>query len=79
MSKIPHEFVLIFQHDHVIVRPVDFSVIVNTMKKHPINYIGIMNKSVFKLPHELDQHMLLRKYLCDKIGYYPTKIKHDHE
>jgi len=24
------------------------------MRKHPINYIGFMNKSVNKLPHTLD-------------------------
>jgi hypothetical protein len=38
-----------------------------------------MNKSVFKLAHELDQHMPLRKYFCEKIGYHPTVVKHNHE
>jgi hypothetical protein len=79
MSKISHDFVLIFQHDHVFCRPCDFSTIVGVMKKHPINYIGMMNKSVKKLPFELDQHLGMRKYFCDKVGYFPTKVRHDHE
>lgn len=54
MSKIHHEFVLIFQHDHILCMPCDFSAIIKTMKLHPINYIGMMNKSVRKLPFELD-------------------------
>lgn len=39
----------------------------------------MMNKSVVKLSHELDQHMGLRKYFCEKIGYHPTNVRHDHD
>jgi hypothetical protein len=48
------------------------------MKTHPINYIGLMNKSVAKLPYEFDQHKGLRKYFCDKVDYHPTDVRHDH-
>ena len=48
------------------------------MKKHPINYIGLMNRSVKKLPHELDQHLPLRKYFSELVGYQSPNKKHEH-
>jgi len=42
------------------------------MKENPINYIGFYNKSVFKLPHTLDQNMELRAYFSEKVGYRST-------
>lgn len=52
--------------------------IVNCMKKHPINYIGIMNRSVKKLPHEIDQHLPLRRYFSELVGYQSPNKKHEH-
>jgi len=78
MSKMPQPFVMIFQHDHVFLRQINIAQLIRQMKQHPINYIGFMNRSVRNLPHELDQHLELRRYLSEKVGYKPNKVKHDH-
>ncbi len=54
MKKYSQPFVLVFQHDHIFERIIDINILVETMKKYPINYIGFMNKSVSKLPFTLD-------------------------
>lgn len=54
MQQATQPFVLVFQHDHMLLRKIDFHLVVSTMQKHPINYIGFMNKSVNKLPFTLD-------------------------
>ena len=37
-----------------------------------------MNRSVKKLPHELDQHLPLRKYFSELVGYQSPNKKHEH-
>lgn len=79
MAKTTQPFAMIFQHDHVFLREINHFHLIEQMKTHPINYIGFFNKSVRTIPHELDQNLILRKYIADKIGYQPDKVKHDHE
>lgn len=71
MALNPQPFVLIFQHDHVFLRKMDLYHLVETMKKHPINYIGFYNKSVETAPVELHQTLKLRSYF-NQITNYQT-------
>jgi len=57
----------------------DIVPLVEAMRKHPINYIGFMNKSVNKLPHTLDENMNLRKYFVELTKYKPEVGKHNHQ
>jgi hypothetical protein len=79
MLNVEQPFVMIFQHDHMFLRTMDIFTVVETMKNHPLNYIGFMNKSVSKLPFTLDQDPNLRKYFSALINYQTTTPKHDHE
>ena len=79
MAKYPQPFVLVFQHDHVFLRKMDIFTVVQTMKQHPINYIGFMNKSVNKLPHTWDENMNLRTYFVELVKYKPEVGKHNHK
>jgi len=45
------------------------------MKKHPINYIGFVNKSVETAPVELHQNLKLRAYFNQLTGYQPTEVR----
>ena len=67
MTISPQPFVLVFQHDHIFLKKIDLNKIVNTMKKNPINYVGLTNKSVDTVPVIMFQNLKLRSYFGNQV------------
>lgn len=61
---------MIYQHDHVIEKLIDFPSVLNTMKKfkNQINYITFMNKSYKTIIPRIISPVPVKDYLVKLIG-----------
>lgn len=64
------EIIMIYQHDHVIEKEIDFATVVNTMQKYKekINYITFMHKSYKTIIPRLISPVSVKDYLLKLIG-----------
>jgi hypothetical protein len=65
---------MIYQHDHVIEKPIDFFSVVSIMKKYPssINYITFMHKNYQNLLPKYMKYPSIKNYLLSLLSKQPT-------